>query len=188
MILLTELDAFFTEHGRCGDLDAGVEGPVELVVHPWMVQHVPWAIRGGSLQHVTDPAMWVASQEDSSKAPVTTVRQMLGGAIRKGPERWPQRRDPLLAVFNRAVAGRPALQISPGDDTELLRRALVGGWHYGTNVSGGLRPAEQPIKSHPDSDLGDALTYLIAEVMPVADRDRNPRRGPIYARTATSPW
>ncbi len=26
MSLLTDLDAFFTEHGRCGDLDAGVEG------------------------------------------------------------------------------------------------------------------------------------------------------------------
>jgi hypothetical protein len=26
MSLLTELDAFFTEHQRCGDLDAGVEG------------------------------------------------------------------------------------------------------------------------------------------------------------------
>jgi hypothetical protein len=26
--LLTDLDAFFTEHGRCGDLDAGVDGPV----------------------------------------------------------------------------------------------------------------------------------------------------------------
>jgi hypothetical protein len=26
--LLTDLDAFFTEHGRCGDLDAGVEGAV----------------------------------------------------------------------------------------------------------------------------------------------------------------
>jgi hypothetical protein len=26
--LLTELDAFFTEHGRCGDLDAGVDGPI----------------------------------------------------------------------------------------------------------------------------------------------------------------
>jgi hypothetical protein len=25
--LLIELDAFFTEHGRCGDLDAGVDGP-----------------------------------------------------------------------------------------------------------------------------------------------------------------
>jgi hypothetical protein len=26
--LLTELDAFFTEHQRCGDQDAGVEGAV----------------------------------------------------------------------------------------------------------------------------------------------------------------
>jgi hypothetical protein len=26
--LLIELDAFFTEHQRCGDLDAGVEGPI----------------------------------------------------------------------------------------------------------------------------------------------------------------
>ena len=28
MILLTELDAFFTELRACGDLDADVEGPV----------------------------------------------------------------------------------------------------------------------------------------------------------------
>jgi hypothetical protein len=28
MSLLTELDAFFTDHHDCGDLDAGVEGPV----------------------------------------------------------------------------------------------------------------------------------------------------------------
>jgi hypothetical protein len=26
--LPTELDAFYTEHRRCGDLDAGVDGPV----------------------------------------------------------------------------------------------------------------------------------------------------------------
>jgi hypothetical protein len=26
--LLTDLDAFFTEHRRCGDLDAGVDGAV----------------------------------------------------------------------------------------------------------------------------------------------------------------
>ncbi len=25
MTLLTDLDAFFTEHGRCGDLDAAVD-------------------------------------------------------------------------------------------------------------------------------------------------------------------
>ena len=28
MGLLTDLDAFFTDHHHCGDLDAGVEGPV----------------------------------------------------------------------------------------------------------------------------------------------------------------
>jgi hypothetical protein len=28
MSLLTELDAFFTDHQRCGDLDAGVDDPV----------------------------------------------------------------------------------------------------------------------------------------------------------------
>jgi hypothetical protein len=26
--LLTELDAFFTDHHDCGDLDAGVDGPI----------------------------------------------------------------------------------------------------------------------------------------------------------------
>jgi hypothetical protein len=29
--LLTDLDAFFTEHCRSGDLDAGVEGPIVWV-------------------------------------------------------------------------------------------------------------------------------------------------------------
>jgi hypothetical protein len=164
---------------------AGTRDFIELVVQPWLVSNVPgW--RNANLQHVVDPAMFASSQEDSTKAPATTLRQMLGGAVRKGPERWPDRRDPLLALFNRAVAGRPAFQISPVDDTELLRRALIGGWYYGTSVSGGLRPAEQPLKSHPGSDLGDALTYLVAEVMPVTDRPNRPR-SQIYAKTSDDP-
>ena len=28
MTLLTELDAFYLDHRRCGELEAGVEGPV----------------------------------------------------------------------------------------------------------------------------------------------------------------
>ena len=28
MNLLTELDAFYTDHRACGDLDAGVDGPI----------------------------------------------------------------------------------------------------------------------------------------------------------------
>jgi hypothetical protein len=30
--LLTELDAFFTDHDRCGDLDAGVDGAIVWIV------------------------------------------------------------------------------------------------------------------------------------------------------------
>jgi hypothetical protein len=30
--LLTELDAFFTDHHHCGDLDVGVDGPVVWIV------------------------------------------------------------------------------------------------------------------------------------------------------------
>jgi len=32
--LLADLDAFFTDHHDCGDLDAGVEGPVVWVACP----------------------------------------------------------------------------------------------------------------------------------------------------------
>jgi hypothetical protein len=32
--LLTELDAFFTEHQRCGDLDAGVDWPIVWIACP----------------------------------------------------------------------------------------------------------------------------------------------------------
>jgi hypothetical protein len=30
--LLTDLDGLYTEHGRCGDLDAGVEGPIVWIL------------------------------------------------------------------------------------------------------------------------------------------------------------
>jgi hypothetical protein len=129
--------------------------------------------------------MAAASQEDSTKAPAGTVKALLGGRVTFGPVRWPARRDPLLALFNRAVAGRPALQISPGEDTELVRRALCGMWRYGQDVSGGLRPSEQPVKDHPWSDLGDALTYVVAELFPVVDRDPARRRPAGRSRTVT---
>lgn len=172
--------ALATERGGTRDF-------IENAVQPWLVQHLPWALHGGApLYHVCDPAMAAASQEDSTKAPATTVKALLGGVVRFGPVKWAHRRDPLLALFNKAVAGRPALQISPVEDTELLRRALAGMWRYGADVAGGLRPSEQPIKDHPWSDLGDALTYLVAELFPVMPRDR--REGPLKpSRTQFNP-
>jgi hypothetical protein len=34
MRLLTDLDAFFTDHRQCGELEAGVEGPVVWIACP----------------------------------------------------------------------------------------------------------------------------------------------------------
>lgn len=34
MSLLTELDAFLTDHHDCGDLDAGLDGPIVWIACP----------------------------------------------------------------------------------------------------------------------------------------------------------
>jgi hypothetical protein len=34
VILLTDLDAFYLDHRQCGDLDAGVDGPVVWIACP----------------------------------------------------------------------------------------------------------------------------------------------------------
>jgi hypothetical protein len=34
MSLLTDLDAFFSEQRRCGELDAGVDGPIVWIACP----------------------------------------------------------------------------------------------------------------------------------------------------------
>ncbi|HUH13793.1 MAG TPA: hypothetical protein VMK65_11810, partial [Longimicrobiales bacterium] len=149
-----------TERGGTADF-------IEAEVQPWFVRHMPWALqRVGRLTHCVDPSMVAASQHDSRQSPANTLRAKLGGGVRLGPVKWPARRDPLLALFNKAVAGRPVLQFSPVEETELLRRACAGGWHYAVDVAGTLRGGDDPKKTHPDSDLGDALTYLVAELFP----------------------
>jgi hypothetical protein len=47
--LLTELDAFFTDHQRCGDLDAGVDGPVFWIACPCWARMVRRADEGDAL-------------------------------------------------------------------------------------------------------------------------------------------
>jgi hypothetical protein len=156
---------------------AGTADFIEAEVAPWFAKMMPWALQGvGRLTHCVDPSMKAASQHDSRHSPMATVQALLGGAVREGPVKWPARRDPLLALFNRAVAGRPVLQFSPVEATELVRRACSGGWHYAVDVAGTLRGGDDPKKTHPDSDLGDALTYLVAEVFPAtgAMRERKP--------------
>lgn len=66
----------------------------------------------------------------------------------------------IRSPFTRMVRGKPAILIHRRCKT--LIQALAGKWKYRKiQVSGGDRYSDKPEKSHPYSDAGDALGYLI---------------------------
>jgi hypothetical protein len=67
--LLTELDAFFTEHQRCGDLDAGVEG--EMV---WIACKC-----GASMVRRADEPDDVGPVSETTAAPLAEIAVAVGG-------------------------------------------------------------------------------------------------------------
>jgi len=75
----------------------------------------------------------------------------------------------MLAAFNMADAGRVGLQIDPGADTELLRKALAGRWYYRQSPTGEIVRDLPHKPNHPWEDLGDAFCYLIGGVAPVRE-------------------
>jgi hypothetical protein len=177
--------SLFTERGGTAEL-------IEEQVLPYVVEHCPWVLRErGALIHTGDPNMSTPSQHSSADSPATTLGRVLPGAWRPGPTRWPARRDALLQCFK---PGRSRLWISPGSETEELRVALSGGFHYRTNAGGDVR-GEEPDKSHPHSDIADSLIYVLCELWPAADRDarreamKGVRHGPYHAnyRSVFSP-
>ena len=66
------------------------------------------------------------------------------------------------------------------DGCRLLISALNGRWHYQT-VNGRVS-RELPVKDHPASDLGDALSYHVGGIAPSPVVDS----GPIRVETAFS--
>ena len=93
--------------------------------------------------------------------------------------KWQPRVGPLLAALNRMVDGRPALQIDPGPDTEHLRRALSGRWHYPRRPNGEIA-RDDPVKDHPWSDLGDCMCYAVGGAAPSRDPEERERLNEHY--------
>jgi hypothetical protein len=168
---------------------AGTRQHIEAQVRPWLATHAPWALnRAGDpkLFHAYDPSMNTGDQSDTDASPIKVIREMLGGVLRAGAVTWEGRRDPMLALFNQAVGGHWALQVNPGKDTELLRRAWDGRWHYATKVTGELRSI-QPAKPNPPwADIGDAAAYFIGGVAPQRVLPKGPRQ--THAVTGANPW
>src|SRR4030095_4581764 len=102
---------------------AGSEQHVTDELVPWLVAHAPAA----KYEHWCDPSMMTPTQADLTLSPAQVIRRRLGGPVREGPVRWEARRDPLVNLLGQIRGGRPALLISSGPETEVLRRGLGRG-------------------------------------------------------------
>jgi hypothetical protein len=164
---------------------AGTRQHIEQALSPWLAQHAPWAQARG-IRHWVDPNMDTGEQADIDQSPVTVIRRLVGGAIRDGAVSWPGRRDPVLAVLSRLTPAGAALQINPGVDTEILRRALAGRWFYPKRANGEV-VRDLPEKNHPWSDAGDSLAYLVAGLAPARTRDEGGPLRQTHAYTMDNP-
>jgi hypothetical protein len=169
--------------------ETGLKQHLEVAVVPWFARHAPWALgRGGeALLHRYDPAMDTEEGGDIDMNPVARIRRTLGGSFRAGAVAWPARSGPMLTLLNLGNGrGGMALQIDPGEDTVLLRKALASRWHYAV-TRGGTVIRDLPAKpSHPWEDLGDAFCYFAGGVAPSRDPADARPRGAYQAQGATT--
>jgi hypothetical protein len=167
--------------------ETGLKQHVEVAVLPWLARRAPWALaRGGeALLHRYDPAMDTEEGGDIDMNPVARLRRALGGSFRAGAVAWPARSGPMLALLNQGNGrGAMALQIDPGEDTALLRKALSSRWHYAV-TRGGTVIRDLPAKpTHPWEDLGDAFCYFAGGLAPSREGDVPLRQ--THARTEFS--
>jgi hypothetical protein len=140
----------------------GMAQHLATTVLPWLGRH---GLLGTTLEHRIDPAGLVRDFGNSDESPEQIVRRLLRGSVLPGPTKWPPRIEPLLGVLGRMVGGQPALVVSCGSDTAVLREACAGRWYYPRRADGAL-VRDLPEKTHPHSDAGDALCYVVSALAP----------------------
>src|SRR5439155_5535940 len=94
---------------------AGMRQHVEQTLLPWLGHWSPWVLDGRGNELVAghyDPSLDTGDQGDIEQSPLKVLQRGVGGYWRPGSVSWVGRRDPMLALFNMAVAGRAALQIA----------------------------------------------------------------------------
>jgi hypothetical protein len=118
---------------------------------------------GGVRQHfdagVYDPAGNTEDESDTDQSPIRTIEKMLGGYWSEGGVSWESRKGPMLALFNRAIAGEAALKLCPAGCAPLIQ-ALKGRWYYPLDRLGGVMRDIPKKPNHPWEDLGDAFCYF----------------------------
>jgi hypothetical protein len=155
--------AITCEHG-------GVRQHLTNSVIPWFTRRAPWALRdSGMILGGYDPSGNTEEQADTDQSPILVLEELLPGFWEEGAVSWEGRKGPMLAVFNRAVGGRLALQIDPVDAFPLVK-ALRGGWYYPKDRLGNVSKDLPKKPNHPHEDLGDAFCYFIGRISPSMPR------------------
>ncbi len=138
----------------------GVRQHFDASVIPWLAKYAPWALRDRSMiAGVYDPAGNTEDESDTDQSPIRTIEKMLGGYWSEGGVSWESRKGPMLALFNRAIAGEAALRLCPVGCAALIQ-ALKGRWYYPLDRLGGVMRDIPKKPNHPWEDLGDAFCYF----------------------------
>jgi len=148
----------------------GIRQHLELTVKPWLVKNCPWIFnQRGLIQGGHDPAGDTGEETDIDQSPMKVVKAELGGVWQEGAVTWEGRKGPMLASFNRAIAGEPALQIDPVDGRPLIK-ALNGTWYY-PQAKDGRVSRDLPAKpNHPHEDIGDGYCYFLGRIAPASPK------------------
>ena len=155
-------------YAALNDMRAGVLQLIEDQVALWLIQHAPWARRGGGgLTHVIDPSMATPSQSDIRESAETVIRDTLRGRIVKGAVAWQPRREAILRVLApRTEGGVVPLAISPVRETELLRTSFGSRWYYPRTPDGRVDRSRPKKPNSPFADIGDAAAYAFGFLRP----------------------
>ncbi|MEO0249143.1 MAG: hypothetical protein ABIN58_06285, partial [candidate division WOR-3 bacterium] len=120
-------------------------------------------------EDIGDPtiANYDQSNFDYNQTAAAVIERELDTIFRPGERLWQPRREALRTAFS-IVEPFPFVVLSGGEKTEILHKALRGGWHYRVLPSGGVA-AKVPVKDK-YSHCGDALSYGLADAL--RDRER----------------
>jgi hypothetical protein len=131
---------------------------------------------------IGDPTMRTPDQSTTGMTAARRIEQILKTRFEPGPTKWSYRIDPLrTALGTLAGDGSPVIYIS--QTAHDLHRALNGGWHFKSDNQGNII-GNLPVKDKA-ADLGDALAYGVARVLPYARqfvapaKNRNPFFNPL---------
>ena len=136
---------------------------IEQQLAPWLQEHAPWAVSnyGASLVCIIDPNLATPSQHSITESGEKIILDQLGGQMIHGSVRWPPRREAVLRTLRPGhEGGRVPLQISPGEETQLLVEAFGSRWFYPVGANGQVDRTGPKKPNSPWADVGDAAAYL----------------------------